>query len=46
MLPFARRVSKIIGLKLKRQKRHEYSKLSKYSICRQNDDKKKVAKRK
>ena len=38
MLPFARRVFKIIALKLKLQKRHEKSKLNKCSICRQNDN--------
>ena len=35
----ARAVFKIVALKLKLQKRHENSKLSKYSICRQNDKK-------
>ena len=40
MFSYARTVFKIIALKLKLQKRHENSKLSKYSICRQNDKKK------
>ena len=40
MFSYARTVFKIIALKLKLQKRHENSTLSKYSICRQNDKKK------
>ena len=38
MLPFPRRVFKISVLKLKLWKRHENTKLSKYSICKENDN--------
>ena len=38
MLPFPRRVFKISVLKLKLWKRHENTQLSKYSICKENDN--------